>query len=129
MIDLNRKIVLLVDDDANVRRMVRDQLESFGVHVLEADEAPKAVKLAMDTPLKLDLLVTDVLLPFINGRDLAERICASRPDLKALFISGYPLEVLESHGLCPSRAQLLLKPFSRLALGEKISDILSSGPP
>lgn len=86
-----------------------------------------AVKLAMETPLNLDLLITDVLLPYVNGRDLANKVCLHRPDLKVLFISGYPIEVLESHSLCPPRADLLLKPFSRLELAGKVTQVLERG--
>lgn len=128
MLDLQRKIVLVVDDEENVRKTVRGFLESFGAYVMEADGAPMGVKLAYATPLKIDLLITDVLLPYINGRDLANRVSMCRPDIRVLFISGYPLEVLESHGLCPSNADLLLKPFTRLELGERVSDILAKGP-
>lgn len=86
-----------------------------------------AVKLASETPLHLDLLITDVLLPYVNGRDLANKVCQCRPNLKVLFISGYPIEVLESHSLCPSQADLLLKPFSRLELAGKVAQVLERG--
>lgn len=128
MVELKRRIVLLVDDEENVRRTVRAFLESFGVYVLESDGAAQATRLAQTTPLQIDLLITDVLLPYVNGRDLANRVCALRPDIKVLFISGYPLEVLESHGLCPSRAELLLKPFTRRALSEKVAQVLENAP-
>lgn len=128
MMELNRKIVLLVDDEENVRRTVKAFLESFGTYVLEAEGAAQATKLAHSTPLQIDLLVTDVLLPYVNGRDLANRVCAARPEIKVLFISGYPLEVLESHGLCPSRAELLLKPFTRRELSDKVSQVLETAP-
>jgi two-component system, cell cycle sensor histidine kinase and response regulator CckA len=127
MMDLKRKIVLVVDDEALVRKTVRGFLESLGVYVLEAEDAPMAVKLATETPLSLDLLITDVLLPYVNGRDLANKVCLHRPDLKVLFISGYPIEVLESHSLCPSQADLLLKPFSRLELAGKVTQVLERG--
>ena len=127
MSELNRRIVLVVDDEEPVRKTVKGFLESFGAYVLEAEDAPTAAKLAKSSPLKIDLLISDVLLPYINGRELANRISISRPDIKVLFISGYPLEVLQSHGLCPTTAELLLKPFTRLELGEKVESILRSG--
>lgn len=126
--EFRNKIVLLVDDEEAVRTTVRAYLESLGVFVLEADGAPKAAKLARNSPLNIDLLLTDVLLPYINGRDLANKVCIGRPDIKVLFISGYPLEVLHSHGLCPTRAELLLKPFTRGELAMKVAQVLESGP-
>jgi two-component system cell cycle sensor histidine kinase/response regulator CckA len=125
--DLKRKIVLLVDDEEGVRDIVRAYLESLGVFVLEADGAPAAARLSQASPLRIDLLITDVLLPYINGRDLANRVMMTRPDIKVLFISGYSIEVLESHGLCPPKADLLLKPFSKADLALKVVEVLERG--
>lgn len=127
MMDLHRRTVLVVDDEETVRKTVKGFLETFGAEVLEAEDAPTAAKLAKTSPVKIDLLISDVLLPYINGRDLANRISLSRPDIKVLFISGYPLEVLQSHGLCPANADLLIKPFTRMELGGKVEDILRRG--
>lgn len=125
--NLHRRAALVVDDEEIVRKTVKGFLETFGVDVVEAEDAPMAVKLAKENPDKLDLLITDVLLPYINGRDLANRISISRPGIKVLFISGYPLDVLQSHGLCPANVDLLLKPFTRMELGEKVDEILRRG--
>lgn len=126
--ELKHKVVLLVDDEEAVRKTVRTFLESLGVYVLETDSAPMAAKFAMNSPLNIDLLLTDVLLPHINGRDLANRICMYRPDIKVLFISGYPGEVLAHHGLCPSNADLLIKPFTRRELSDKVEEVLQAAP-
>ncbi len=126
---MNRRIVLVVDDEEGVRKTVKGFLETLGVYVLEAEDANTATKLAKSSPLKLDLLISDVLLPYVNGRDLANRISLCRPDIKMLFISGYPLEVLQSHGLCPSHVDLLLKPFSPSELEAKVLDIFLNGLP
>ena len=126
---MNRRIVLVVDDEEGVRKTVKGFLETLGVYVLEAEDAKTATKLAKSSPLKLDLLISDVLLPYVNGRDLANRISLCRPDIKMLFISGYPLEVLQSHGLCPSHVDLLLKPFSPSELEAKVLDIFLNGLP
>jgi two-component system, cell cycle sensor histidine kinase and response regulator CckA len=124
--ELKRKAVLLVDDEEPVRRTVRLYLESLGVHVLEADGGPMALKLAINSPLRIAMLLTDVLLPYMNGRDLANKVAMYRPDIKVLFISGYPSEVLSHHGLCPTRAELLLKPFSRQELSEKVKSVMGA---
>jgi DNA-binding response OmpR family regulator len=126
---MHRRIALVVDDEEGVRKTVKGFLETMGVYVLEAEDAPTATKLAKGSPLKLDLLISDVLLPYVNGRDLANRISLSRPDIKVLFISGYPLDVLQSHGLCPSHVDLLLKPFSPAELEAKVVDIIRNGMP
>lgn len=127
--ELNRRTVLVVDDEEAVRMTVKGFLETLGVYVLEAGDAPTATSLAKSTPLKLDLLITDVLLPYVNGRELANRISMSRPDIKVLFISGYPLDVLRSHGLCPSNVDLLLKPFRFAQLEAKVADLFRNGVP
>jgi DNA-binding response OmpR family regulator len=127
--ELKNRIVLLVDDDEAVRKLVQAYLESFGAYVLVAESAAAATRLMASSPLHVDLLLTDVLLPYVNGRDLANRICMQRPDIKVLFISGYPIEVLESHGLCPSRAELLPKPFGKKELAAKVRMVLEDGVP
>lgn len=127
--EMHRRVALVVDDEEGVRKTVKGFLENLGVFVLEAEDAHTATKLAKGSPLKLDLLISDVLLPYVNGRDLANRISLYRPAIKVLFISGYPLEVLQSHGLCPSHVDLLLKPFSPSELEAKVADIFRNGVP
>lgn len=126
--ELRRRIVLLVDDEDAVRHVIRSYLESLGIYVLEADSAAMASRLAMHSPLNIDLLITDILLPRTNGRDLANRVSMYRPDIKVLFISGYPIEVLNHHGLCPSRAELLPKPFTRQELEAKVLLVMENSP-
>lgn len=126
--ELRKRIVMLVDDEDSVRGVIRGYLESLGIYVLEAGNATMAIRLAMNSPLSIDLLITDILLPRTNGRDLANRVCMHRPDIKVLFISGYPMDVLKHHGLCPSHAELLPKPFTQVELEEKVRQAMENGP-
>lgn len=125
---MKKRTVLLVDDEKPVRGVIREFLESMGILVLEADGAAMATQYALNSPLHFDLLITDVLLPRTNGRDLANRISMVRPDIKVLFISGFPIEVLNHHGLCPTRAELLAKPFTRNELETQVRRVMEHGP-
>jgi CheY-like chemotaxis protein len=87
--DLDRReTVLLADDEAIVRGVVRETLERFGYEVLEAADGPEALELAERRQGPIDLLLTDVRMPRMNGVELAGRLRATRPDLRVLFMSG-----------------------------------------
>lgn len=127
MVGFKHKTVLLVDDEEGVRKIARIFLESLGVYVLEAKDAAEALRLAVKCPLHFDLLITDILLSRMNGRDLANRICVHRPDIKVLFISGHPPEALMFHGLCPTQAEFLQKPFDKQNFERKVGHMLEHG--
>ncbi len=96
--------VLLVEDEPAVREVTRAALEIGGYRVLEADGSATAERIASDDETEIDLLLTDVVMPGMNGAELARRICESRPELVTLFMTGYAdSEVLRSgnHGLDP----------------------------
>lgn len=115
-----------MDDEKSVRELIRIILEKEGYQVIVAANGPEALKLAGDSGT-FDILITDILMPVMNGRELANRMSANAPDLKVLFISAYSAEVLTYHHLCPDKADLIRKPFRNHILVDKLKDMLFSG--
>jgi CheY-like chemotaxis protein len=103
--------ILLVEDDDSVRRMMRHLLEREGYRMLEAENAQRAVEVAGSYEGAIHVLVTDVLMPGMTGLDLAAKLLHLRPDLKILFVSGYPHDSLQRLGLSKGELNLLPKPF------------------
>ena len=117
--------VLLVEDEDAVRRLARLTLESHGFTVLDAHSPGDALLLAEQHPGTIDLLVTDVIMPGMSGRELAERLLRSRPGLKVLYMSGYSDDILDERGaLGPGMVAFLPKPFSPAALARKTVETL-----
>jgi CheY-like chemotaxis protein len=119
-----RRTVLLVEDDAAVRRLAARVLRNAGWTVLVAKDPAGALTTAATESQTIDLLITDVVLPSINGGELAERLRALRPGLPVLFMSGYAPEELVASGALPAGGQLLRKPFVPAALRERAEQIL-----
>jgi len=119
--------VMLVEDEAFVRELVREFLQASGYQVIEASSAEDALRLAADraTPA-IDLLVTDVVLPGLNGVRLAERLKAQLPGLEALYISGYPGDAMVRSGVFDPGPAFLAKPFTRHVLTQKVREILNA---
>ena len=116
--------VLVVEDQAEVRTLTTRILEARGYTVLEAAGADDALRLVDGNGERIDLLLTDVVMPGMNGRELAARLTAQRGDLKVLFVSGYTGEAIRQHGLLESGAAFLQKPFSPDVLARKVRDVL-----
>jgi len=120
------KIVLLVEDEPHILSLLSDYLASEGYQVLEADSAPKAFEILATKP-QLDLLVTDFRLPGnVSGVMIAEPALKLRPDLKVIFISGYPIEIYESGSPIARSAPVLAKPFALDTLHSQIQTLLAS---
>ncbi len=120
------KIVLLVEDEPHILSLLSDYLASEGYLVLEADSAPKAFEILATKP-QLDLLVTDFRLPGnVSGVMIAEPALKLRPDLKVIFISGYPIEIYESGSPIARSAPVLAKPFALDTLHSQIQALLAS---
>ena len=117
--------LLIVEDDTGVRALTTQVLRDAGWTVFEAGNPADALAIAARESQPLDLLLTDVVLPGINGTDLADRLRALRPELRVLFMSGYtPAEVTASAAV-PAAAQLLRKPFMPGALREHVAQALN----
>jgi CheY-like chemotaxis protein len=122
---LGSTTILLVEDEPEVRRIVRDILETTGYVVLEA-EPETAIQKSHDFAGQIDLLLTDVIMPKINGRDLADRLAEERPAMKVLYMSGYTDSVIMDQGILPPGVALLGKPFTLTGLVDKVRQVLSS---
>ncbi len=118
--------VLLVEDEKGVRELAREYLELVGYTVIEAEDGHTALELAAMHVGPIQLLMTDVVMPGISGRELAGRVKAIRPDIKILFMSGYTDQAVVHHGILDTDAALLQKPFTMAALAAKLREILST---
>ncbi len=118
--------LLLCEDDAVVRDLLARSLRSAGYTVLVAEHPTTAVAIAQESRRRIDLLITDVIMPEMNGRDLALAVKAHRPDLPALFISGYPETVIGHAEVRDSAVELLHKPFTQAELLAHVRHILDS---
>jgi signal transduction histidine kinase len=116
--------ILLVEDEPEVREMTRELLEADGYRVLSAGRPDEAMERARRLDGPIHLLLTDVVMPQMNGRELAERLTDMRPDLKVLFMSGYTDDALVRVGVSDTRALFLGKPFTRAMLAAKVREAL-----
>lgn len=116
--------ILLVEDEAMVRTLARHVLESHGYVVLEARDGAEALRLGAEHPDALDLVLTDVSMPGMSGRALAEQLRATRPDLRVLFMSGYTDDAIAHHGVLEAGVPFVQKPFTARSLAEKVREAL-----
>jgi signal transduction histidine kinase/ActR/RegA family two-component response regulator len=116
--------VLLVEDEEVVRGLARRILEQAGYSVVEASKADEAIRFCEEHGNEVDLLLTDVVMPEMSGKELADRLKTQRPDLKMLFMSGYTDEAIVHHGVLDSSVEFIQKPFTPAGLIEKVRDVL-----
>ncbi|MCK4340799.1 MAG: PAS domain S-box protein [Phycisphaerae bacterium] len=116
--------ILVCEDDGPVRDLASQALKRAGYRVLTAENGKEAVKLASKHRGPLDMLVTDVIMPGINGKTLADRMTAAYPGLRTLFVSGYPADVIAPHGVLAGGVELLKKPFTAPRLQERVRTVL-----
>jgi len=122
-----RETILLVEDEPAILRLANTMLQRLGYAVIAASSPGEAMRLAAAHPTEIHLLMTDVVMPEMNGRDLAERLLPLHPDLKRLFMSGYTADVIAHHGVLDEGVHFIEKPFSIRDLGAKIRDVLDHG--
>lgn len=116
--------VLLVEDEEGVRSLIELMLQKNGYTVVEACNAEEALDFAHNDGMPVHLLLTDIVLPRMTGRELSEKIAARRPGIKTLFMSGYTDDDIIKSGVLDSKAAFLQKPFSREALLQKVREVL-----
>ncbi len=116
--------VLLVEDEPAILKMIRMMLVRLGYNVIEAPGPLAALELVNRRSESVRLLLTDVIMPEMNGRDLAEKIHESHPEMKCLFMSGYPADIIARHGVPDGGVEFIRKPFSRAELAVKLRDLL-----
>jgi len=119
-----RKTVLLVDDEESVLRYLTRLLEREGYRVLRAHNADEALRLTDWSLETIDLLLTDVIMPGMNGRKLADALHEKAPGLQVIFISGYAEDILTQEGMLEFGCMLLEKPIDPILFKEKIKEAL-----
>jgi two-component system, cell cycle sensor histidine kinase and response regulator CckA len=120
--------VLLVEDEASVRELVRDTLTIRGYRVIEAADGVAGMKLMETYPDNIDILITDVVMPGMSGRELALRVSAARPSIKVLYLSGYTEDAIIHEGVLDPGTAFLQKPFTLHGLARKVREILHGEP-
>ncbi len=120
-----KETILVVDDELEVLALVADILHAKGYTVLRASDPREAFRLARTQSDPIHLLVTDVVMPFMNGRELAEELRTIRPGVKVLFMSAYTTDVVEDYGIRVAPGEpFLIKPFTAVDLANKVRAVL-----
>jgi two-component system cell cycle sensor histidine kinase/response regulator CckA len=125
-VDLPRgsETILLVEDEASLCELVRECLEASGYKVLEASHGTAALDVGERHQGRIDLLMTDVVMPGMSGRELAERLRASRPEIRTLYMSGYTDNAVVRHGVLAEDVAFLQKPFTVAELARRVREVL-----
>jgi CheY-like chemotaxis protein len=119
--------ILVVEDEQKVLKMVKAMLEDAGYTVLAASDVQEALAVTGKYPRRIHILLTDIIMPKINGKELAKQIVSKRPGIKVLFMSGYSAKVISDRNIIPKGAHFLKKPFSRTLLTHTLREILDTG--
>jgi CheY-like chemotaxis protein len=118
--------ILVVEDEPALRELACVLLEDAGYTVLESSGVEDALETAKDAGRTIDLLLTDVVMPRLDGRELANQMVALRPNLKVLYMSGYADDVIMHRGVLTQGAVLVQKPFTKSTLLRKVRETLDS---
>jgi hypothetical protein len=118
--------ILLAEDEPGVRELVKQTLEQLGYRVLEAADGYEALRVVEQHPGHIHLLLTDVIMPLMNGHELATRLRSVRPGTKVLYMSGYADDVLAFHGIDRPETAFVQKPFTASELAGKVEKLLSA---
>jgi CheY-like chemotaxis protein len=118
--------ILIAEDDASVRSYVVEALRELDYRVIEADDGTAALTKLSEPNLQLDLLLTDVVMPGINGRELADQAKAIRPHIKVLFMTGYSQDAIVHQGRLDPDIELIEKPFGRTTLAARVRSMLDA---
>lgn len=116
-------IILLVEDESSILEMTETMLKSFGYEVISANSPQEAINKALEHAGAIDLLITDIIMPEINGRELAKKIMTYHPGIKCLFMSGYTADIIAKEGVISEKMNFIQKPFTMNKLSLKIREI------
>jgi PAS domain S-box-containing protein len=121
-----QETILLVEDEPSILKMIEKMLTRLGYKVLSANTPGEAINLAKNQFNQIHLLMTDVVMPEMNGRDLAETIILLNPEIKYLFMSGYTADVIADHGVLDEHVSFIQKPFSHKELADMIRQVMDT---
>ncbi|MGD0417395.1 MAG: ATP-binding protein [Terriglobales bacterium] len=127
-VDRGQETILLVEDETNLRRLARQYLETQGYKILEAEDGAAALQIVDGYKGTIDLLLTDVIMPGMNGRELATHVVKLLPEVRVLYMSGYTENAVGLDGTLDAGINLLQKPFSLPALKDRVRELLDSEP-
>lgn len=116
--------VLIVDDESSIRQLIRDTLQPLGYNVFDAESGKEAIEICKSTEKDIDLLVTDVVMPKMGGKKLADELTAKLPGMKVLYMSGYTDSVIAAKGIFEPGKEFINKPLVPSQLTQKIREIL-----
>ena len=116
--------VLIVEDDSSIRKLARKVLQAYGYNVLDAEEGEQALRIIEEHEGPIHLLVTDVVMPKMSGRELAERLQSLRPEVKVIYMSGYTDDAIAHHGVLEQGVNFIEKPFTPKGLARKVREVL-----
>jgi two-component system cell cycle sensor histidine kinase/response regulator CckA len=116
--------ILVVEDEQDVRRLASEMLRQQGYTVLEAGSGPEAIRLWRDNHHRVDLVLSDVVMPHMSGPEMAAELVKSKPGLKVIYMSGYTGETIARHGVLAQGARFLQKPFTLKTLARKVRVVL-----
>jgi PAS domain S-box-containing protein len=118
--------ILLVEDEPTILNMASAMLQRLGYSVIAASTPGQAMQLAKEFTAKIELLITDVIMPEMNGRELARNLLPHHPEMKCLFMSGYTANIIANQGVLDDGVNFIQKPFSRIDLGTKVREVLEA---
>jgi two-component system cell cycle sensor histidine kinase/response regulator CckA len=118
--------ILLVEDDEMVRTLVRETLQREGYQILDAPGPLEARRISEQHKGAIQLMITDVVMPKVNGRELAEQLGKRRPDMRVLYMSGYTDNAIMNSGVLEKDVAFIQKPFTPAVMAEKVRDVLES---
>ncbi|MBI5198621.1 MAG: PAS domain S-box protein [Nitrospirae bacterium] len=120
------EMVLIAEDNEAVRKLIRDALERFGYKVIAAEDGEDAIEKFMENKEEIRLLLLDLIMPRKNGKEVYEKIKEIKPDIKAIFLSGYTADILFKRGILDEGSDFILKPVSPREILRKVREVLDS---
>lgn len=124
MTEQGQETILLVEDEPALLKLTSILLERLGYHIIAVDSPDRAIEIVREYKGPIHMLMTDVIMPGMNGRELALNIMPLQPDIKLLFMSGYTADIISENGVLDRGINFIQKPFVWNELGKKIRSIL-----
>jgi CheY-like chemotaxis protein len=122
----SKETILVVEDELAILKLTTKMLENLGYKVMAANSPGEAINIARQNGTEIDLLMTDVVMPEMNGHDLSKTIMSIHPNIRRLFMSGYTADVIAHHGVLDEGVNFIEKPFTKDVLAVKVREVLES---